>query len=279
MALTDHHRRLIDQVARILRAEHRLLFITGAGLSADSGLPTYRGVAGLYSDDGRTPEGWRVEEVNSGTMMKIRPEVTWNSLRRVVSACEGATFNRGHQVIAEMQSHFRDVWVFTQNVDGFHTSAGSRQVIDIHGDIHHLICSRSRCTWKDTVTEFSHLAELPRCPFCNSVIRPNIVLFDEYLPVEKLSRLDREREIGFDIVFSVGTSSLFPYIIEPIEDAKERGIPTVEINPGETEVSDLIDFKIRAGAAESLDALWTRFHELHGASATARPDGFAPTAS
>jgi NAD-dependent deacetylase len=69
----------------------------------------------------------------------------------------------------------------------------------------------------------------------------------------------------------VGTSALFPYIIEPIEDARERGVPTVEINPVETEVSDLIEHKIRAGAAESLDAIWSRYQQLHGAAAPTCP--------
>jgi NAD-dependent deacetylase len=271
MPLSDSNARVIDEVARLLRSHQRLLFITGAGLSADSGLPTYRGVAGLYSDDGRTPEGWRIEDVNSGTMLRVRPEVTWKSLKTVASACQGATFNRGHSVIAEMEAHFAAVWVFTQNVDGFHRSAGSTHVIDIHGDIHQLVCTRERCDWTETVSDFSELAEVPRCPVCNVVIRPKIVLFGEYLATEKLAALDREREKGFDVVFSVGTSALFPYIIEPIEDARERGVPTVEINPVETEVSDLIEHKIRAGAAESLDAIWSRYQQLHGAAAPTCP--------
>ena len=103
-------------------------------MSADSGLPTYRGVGGLYNR-GETEEGFAIEEMLSGPMFRQKPEWTWKYLREVEQACRGATFNRGHAVLAEMERHFERVWTLTQNVDGFHHRAGSRNVIAIHGDL------------------------------------------------------------------------------------------------------------------------------------------------
>jgi NAD-dependent deacetylase len=259
MPLSEECHRAIDRVVDLLDRDHRFLFLTGAGISADSGLPTYRGVGGLYADENATPHGLPIEDLLSGPMMRSRPELTWRYLREIEDACRGATFNRAHQVIAEMESHFAAVWTLTQNVDGFHRQAGATNVIDIHGDLHHLVCPRRGCGWREVVADYGHLAELPRCPNCGAVIRPDVVLFGEPLSEDKLRLLEQQRAKGFDVVFSVGTSSLFPYIIAPVKEARKRGIPTVEINPGRTEVSELVDIKIQAGAAEALDSLWSRY--------------------
>ncbi len=249
----------VNRVVDLLRPDQRILFITGAGLSADSGLPTYRGIGGLYEDGLPVHDNWPIEEILSGAMMEVRPDLTWKYLAEIARASQGATFNRGHQVIAEMEPRFAAVWTLTQNVDGFHRLAGSRNVIDIHGDLHFLICTRSRCDWHAQLESFEPQTLPPRCPLCNAVVRPDVVLFGEALPYDKMSTLRRELVRGFDVVFSVGTSSLFPYILEPVLSAHEAGIPTIEINPGRTDLSDVVDIKITARAAESLDAIWTRY--------------------
>src|SRR5262245_60607587 len=125
MALPSEVQGQIDRVVELLKPSKRLLFVTGAGLSADSGMPTYRGVGGLY-EDRSTPEGWPIERILSGPMLEVRPELTWKYLAEIGNAVRGRTFNRGHAAIAEMERHFADVWVLTQNVDGFHRLAGSR---------------------------------------------------------------------------------------------------------------------------------------------------------
>ncbi len=261
MALSPEDHRAVERVADLLDPSKRLLFVTGAGISADSGLPTYRGVGGLYADR-PTPMGWRIEEVLSGDMMAIRPDLTWKYLAEIADASRGATFNRGHSVIAEMEAHFADVWTLTQNVDGFHRAAGSTQVIDIHGDMNRLICPK--CRWSGDTRSFKIETLPPPCPRCAKPIRPDVVLFGEMLAKEKLAVLQEQMARGFDVVFSIGTSSLFPYIIEPVMLAHEAGVPTVEINPGETEIADLIEIKIAAGAAEALDAIWSRYRDGRG---------------
>ena len=120
MPLPQADLRVIDRVVELLRTARRLLFITGAGLSADSGLPTYRGVGGLYAAGRTTPYGLPVEEVLSGAMMTTRPEITWQFILELERPTRLAVPNRGHQVIAEMESHFDTILTLTQNVDGLH---------------------------------------------------------------------------------------------------------------------------------------------------------------
>lgn len=259
MALSPSDAKSLARIAGQLAPAHHLLFITGAGLSADSGLPTYRGVGGLYGDDKKTRFGCTIEEALSGPMFETRPDITWTYLVELERTCRGATFNRGHAVIAAMERHFERVWTLTQNVDGFHQQAGARHVIDIHGDLRTLRCTRPRCRHREHVESFAHLELPPHCPRCGSVVRPDIVLFGELLPPGKFTHLIGELERGFDVVFTIGTSSLFPYIRLPIELAPDLGAATVEINPGQTEVSDLVDLRIAAGAAEALDTLWTSY--------------------
>ena len=226
-------------------------------MSADSGLPTYRGRDGLYRAQQTTPHGLSIEQALSGPMLGKRPEITWEYLLELEKPTRGAVPNRGHRVIAEMDAYFDAVWVLTQNVDGLHECAGSRNVLSVHGNLHHLECTQ--CGDRTTVPDYSHLGLPPRCSECQGVIRPRVVLFGEELPYEKLARLWREFNVGFDVIFSIGTSSLFEYIIEPVRLGREMGIPTVEINPEPTTVSAEVDFKIRAAAAPALDLIWERY--------------------
>jgi NAD-dependent deacetylase len=249
--------RAIHRVVDLLGRARRLLFITGAGLSADSGLPTYRGPTGLYESGRMTAHGIRIEEVLSREMFATRPEVTWQAILELERPTRGATPNRGHQVIAEMEGHFDAVWTLTQNVDGLHRRAGSQQVLDVHGDLHALACTR--CDHTETVPDYAGLDVPPLCPRCGGLVRPDVVLFGEELPEEKLARLWSEFATGFDVVLSVGTSSLFPYIAAPVLRARRSGIPTVEINPESTAVTSGIDIKIPGGAAEVLDRIWRQF--------------------
>ncbi len=256
MTIPAFCRDAIDDVVRLLGDCRSLLFITGAGVSADSGLPTYRGIGGLYEEQA-TEDGVAIEDALSGAMLRTRPELTWKYLVQIGRATQGKTFNRAHQVIAEMERHFERVWTLTQNIDGFHRRAGSRNLIEIHGDMHELFCTR--CAFRVHFDEFCELAIPPRCPECRAVLRPDVVLFGETLPEAKLARLYAELDEGFDMVFSIGTTSVFPYIVQPVLLARCTGRTTVEINPGESRVSHLVDIRIPLGAALALDAIWTQF--------------------
>ena len=249
---------ILDDIIRHLSQARRILFITGAGISADSGLSTYRGQGGLYNDT-VTDEGFPIEEAVSGPMFQRRPEITWKYLSMMAESSQGATFNDGHRVIADME-HSPDtgeVCVLTQNVDGFHRAAGSSNVIEIHGNSRELHCTA--CSWETGIESYREIKKIPpRCPDCNAIIRPRVVLFEEMLPEAALDHLFAEMKRGFDMVFSIGTSALFPYIVQPVVEAARQGKPTVEINPAETDLSGLVDYRLPCGARNALTTLWRR---------------------
>jgi NAD-dependent deacetylase len=256
--LEPYHLTLIARIVAEMRRSRRLLFITGAGISADSGLPTYRGIGGLYNS-GVTEENMAIEDALSGETMAVAPHITWKYIHQIEQACRAASHNDAHYIIARLQDHFDSVCVLTQNVDGFHRQAGSRNLIEIHGDIHELRCTT--CDYETWVSHYGDLEIPPHCPSCGAVLRPRVVLFGELLPMPAVDRLYEELEQGFDIVFSIGTTSVFPYIAGPVMEARRLGIPTVEINPGETAVSRLVDFKLPLGAATSMREIWRSFQE------------------
>jgi len=244
----------LERVARELGQARRVLFVTGAGLSADSGLPTYRGVGGLY-EGMATAEGMSIESVLSGSMFQRRPELTWKYLRQVEQACRAATCNSGHRMMARLERRLEKVVVLTQNVDGFHRAAGSTHVIDIHGDLRDLACSS--CSRTRRVNSYAGLPPLPRCP-CGGVERPQVVLFGESLPEAKMAALLAELSQGFDLVISVGTSGVFPYIRLPMIRAKVYDWPTVDINPTRNPMTEYARYHLPLRAAEACDALWER---------------------
>lgn len=251
--------RALDKIADIMRGARSILVVTGAGISADSGLPTYRGIGGLY-EEALTEDNIPIEMALSGDMMREAPHVTWKYILQIEAACRGATHNRAHRIISEMEDVFEHLCVLTQNIDGFHRDAGTHNLMEIHGNIRRLYCVA--CDYRTQVDDYSEVSVPPRCPECGGLIRPDVVLFGEMLPQRPLLRLHAEMARGFDLVFSIGTSSVFPYIAEPVIQASRAGIPTIEINPGHSEVSQVADYRLRAGAAVTLDALWRRYKEI-----------------
>ena len=125
-------------------------------ISAASGVPTYRGVGGLYGDR-VTDEGMRIEEALSGPVFRRAPELTWKYIHQIEKACRGASPNGAHAALARLEARLARSLLLTQNVDGFHRAAGSRNVIDIHGDIHRLLCTA--CSFADVVAMFDVVIE------------------------------------------------------------------------------------------------------------------------
>ncbi|MEM9445160.1 MAG: NAD-dependent protein deacylase [Verrucomicrobiota bacterium] len=251
---------IYQAVADALRACQRPLFITGAGMSADSGLPTYRGLGGLYNHND-TDEGYAIEDALSGRMLREKPEVCWKYLWQIASSCRGKKCNRGHKVLASIEDVKPETWVLTQNIDGFHSLAGSQNIIEIHGKASQLICLEcgARASAEEWIDGYSGEPKdlPPKCPKCNGVVRPEVVLFGESLPdeaIEKLNYLVYHDQR--DLIFSIGTTGVFPYIAQPILMAQAAGIPTVEINPCETELSSIVEYRIAEKAANALEKIW-----------------------
>ena len=223
------------------------------------GCPPIGGVGGLY-DGVDTEDGVQIEDALSGPMFANRPEVTWKYLWQIGASCVGAVPNAAHRIIAEIESEKRDVWVITQNVDGFHRAAGSKNLIEVHGHMYDLYCTQCGCESSATelLADFRDPPRLPPiCNKCNGVIRPNVVLFDEMLPLGVIQGLNDLSRREFDLVFVVGTSAAFPYIQQPLNLAQSRNTPTVEINPMQTEISWSCRYHIRLGAADALQQIRT----------------------
>lgn len=240
-------------LAQLQRAE-RILIITGAGLSADSGLPTYRGLGGLYN--GHTAEGLPIETALSGAMLRSNPMLCWKYLAQLAQACLRARPNAAHAAIATLQQRKPQCWVLTQNIDGYHAAAGSpaQRLIEIHGQLAPLFCLG--CGREDDNLPAHLTADLPpRCRHCAGLLRPPVVLFGEMLGVQALARLQDELATGFELVISIGTSASFPYIVEPLLQTRQKGGFTVEINPEDSAISALVDIHIRTKALDALPAL------------------------
>lgn len=259
--LTGEQSEVIDEIVELLNPQSRIFVVTGAGMSAESGLPTYRGVGGLYNS-GETEQGMTIEELLSGGTFRRQPKLTWKYLGEIGKASVDARFNRGHEVLATMEPHFADFCVLTQNIDGFHLAAGSSNVIEIHGNLHHLRCDK--CGHRVFAGTFDEIDIPPYCEKCQAMMRPHVVLFDEMLLPEACDHLSRQWQSGFDIVFSIGTTSVFPYIREPVLYCADHGIPSVEINPSETSVSDICQFRLPVAAGMALDEIWTRYQDRSG---------------
>ena len=238
-----------EKVAGLLQAARRVLFITGAGVSAESGIPTFRGATQAF-DNGLTEEGPPFEEVLSGPTFIRNPKLSWKYFFLMEQGFRGKAPNPAHGTIAALEKQGKEIWVATQNIDGLHQSAGSRQVIELHGNLRWLICTR--CDYRAYHETFAGLPPVPGCPRCQATLRPDVVLYEEMLPEAALDRFYAELDTGFDLVFSVGTTSIFPYVTGPVMVAARRGAATVEINPEETPISDQVRFRFRAPAGTVL---------------------------
>jgi len=254
----------LTEIAKHLKQSKRVLFITGAGISAESGLPTYRGVGGLY-DQEHTEEGYPIEQCLSASMFRVRPDITWKYMLQIGKAVMQCQPNQAHAIIAQWEKEFAQrggkVVVLTQNIDGYHRLAGSENVLEIHGTFERLFCTQ--CLWEtswETLLD-TDWGTVPKCPQCGAVIRPRIVMFEEMLPRQVLIQFEEEFDNGngFDMVFSIGTSSMFPYITRPVYDAINCGKITVEINPASGELSHQVSYYLPIRAAEALHAI-----ERHG---------------
>ena len=233
------------ELANILRCAQRLTVLTGAGISAESGVPTFREAqTGLWAR-------FRPEELATPGAYQRDPRLVWEwyAWRRELTA--KAQPNPGHLALAEIERHVPHFSLITQNVDGLHQRAGSRQVLELHGNIQRVKCMDGNHlveNWDDSGEN------PPRCPLCGSLLRPDVVWFGENLPVEILQAAWEAAETA-DIFLSIGTSTL----VEPAASlpftARDHGANIVEINPHETPLTRLAEFSLRARSGIVLPAM------------------------
>lgn len=245
---------LLAQAAAALSRARRILVITGAGLSADSGLPTYRGLGGLYN--GKTAEGLPIEAALSGPMLRSNPALCWKYLAELGRACLGAHPNAAHLAIAELQRIKPECWVLTQNIDGFHRAAGSppERLIEIHGNLAPLYCQSCGAESPELAAHL-HRPLPPLCEACAGILRPPVVLFEEMLPEAAIQTLYEQMQVGFDAVITIGTTASFPYIHEPVLRATASGGFTMDINPMASVLSANMDIHMQNSALDVMPKL------------------------
>jgi len=221
----------------------RIVFFTGAGLSAECGIPTYRGSGGIWHE-------YDYQEYACQRAFDRDPEKVWDfhdERRRVIGAAEPG---EGHRVIAEVAAARPGTWVVTQNVDGLHQRAGVHDVIELHGSLWRVCCEEC-----GTIRDNRDVPLGNRRCACGAYLRPDIVWFEDALDPATLR--DAEKAIlQCDLLVSAGTSGVvFPAAQLP-RIAVERGATCVEINPEETAVSAWYQHHLRGPASEMLRQLW-----------------------
>jgi NAD-dependent deacetylase len=234
----------VSDVRDWLASASRVIALTGAGMSSESGVPTFRGLDGLWRD-------FKPEDLATPDAFSRNPTLVWEwyDWRRGLIAA--ASPNPGHHALVtlEQQTHLT---VITQNVDGLHTRAGSSHVIEIHGSIW-----RTRCTSCQRVTPNwkPHLTTLPPlCEECGAMLRPGVVWFGENLP-PMAWEASVEAVSTTDILLVIGTSGVVYPAAQLVPIAKESGARIVEINPESTPVSELADATLRGPSGQILPKL------------------------
>ncbi|GAC1659759.1 MAG: NAD-dependent deacylase [Vulcanimicrobiaceae bacterium] len=235
----------MDDLIERLRAAHSVMVLSGSGISAESGLPTFRGVGGLW----RTH---RVEELASPEGFARDPQLVWTWYNERREAHKKAQPNAGHLAIAQMEKRFADFTLATQNVDSLHLRAGSRKVLELHGNLREARCTH--CKGRRTIENGLPLDEISHN--CGGMYRPDIVWFGEGLdPVIWAAAVDAA--VRAQVLLVVGTSGMVnPAAALAVRFA--RGAYIVEINPEETVVSAHCDLTLREPAASALPRITGR---------------------
>ena len=236
---------LPQDLVETLRNAGRVVALTGSGISAESGVPTFREAqTGLW-------ERFDPQQLATPEAFARDPRLVWEwyEWRRELVAEAGP--NAGHRALAELENRVPSFTLATQNVDGLHERAGSRNVIELHGSI-----LRSKCSLEGEVTEPEEHDDSvpPRCQGCGAFLRPDVVWFGETLPSGVFATAS-EATRGCDLFLSVGTSSIvYPAAALPSE-AIETGATVVEINPNETPLTPHAHYSLRGAAGKILPSL------------------------
>jgi NAD-dependent deacetylase len=231
---------LVARLSDRLRGARRISVLTGAGVSAASGVPTFRGEDGLW-------RRYRPEELATAQAFARDPALLWEWYGWRREAIAGCVPNAAHEVLARWSQDGGRTTVVTQNVDDLHVKAGTARLVRLHGSIWELSCSggcaAGRTSWRD---ERVPLSGVPRCPHCQAVARPAVVWFGEMLAEADLRAAVQATLC--DVFLTVGTSSLVYPAAGLVEQARGNGAFTAEINAEATPATAVVDVAIQAPA-------------------------------
>jgi len=222
--------------------------LTGAGISAESGVPTFRGKDGIW-------ENHDVQKLATPDALENETELFWKFYNWRQKLLREIEPNLGHYALVDLEKHFEDFWIITQNVDGLHKAAGNSNIIELHGNITETYCVKCNYRNESADQDVSQVEGVPKCPECRGVMRPNVVLFGETLDNKTLSKA-QEAAATSEIFLTIGTSSLvepaasLPYV------AKGNGAYLVEINTEQTPLSVTADEMIQGKSGKILPMLF-----------------------
>ena len=250
----------VKATATLILSADYVVALTGAGVSVESGIRPFRGPGGLWTEYGEPPmDGYQrfLADPKGWWEGRLKP----GRRRGLGVSILDAKPNPGHCALAEMEEVGILRAVITQNIDNLHTAAGSRNVLEIHGNVHKLRCVK--CGARFPRNGFDLLELPPRCPRCGGVVKGDTVMFGEPIPQDVLSRCVEEAE-RCDCMLTVGTSAVvYPAAGLPLI-VKQRGGALIEINPRRSELSALCDVSIRAPSGEALPKLVSALKGLLG---------------
>lgn len=230
----------------------RVCVFTGAGVSVESGIPTFRDAGGLW-------ENYRPEDLVTPEAFARDSVVVWRWHMWLAGLSYAAEPNAAHKVIGRMDEYYPEFLVITQNIDDLHERGGAKRIVKIHGDLMETRCLDAEHIMrlekpfdKDSITSRE---TLPKCPKCGGVCRPNVVWFGELLPPEPLYKA-RDFAAECDLFLIVGTSGAVSGGYGFTELAKTAGALIIEVNPEESALTHLTDVSIRMPAAEAFPELF-----------------------
>lgn len=231
-----------EELQERFRSVKRVCILTGAGISAESGVPTFRGKDGLSMW-----KGMPFEVISSARMVREDLDEVWawfDYRRGRLSECKP---NAGHIALAAWESKFEDFTLVTQNIDGLHRTSGSSEIIELHGNINRAYCIS--CGARYNISGVPHEPDI--CEMCGARLRPDVVLFGEMLPDGAFEKAELKAR-DCELFFVIGTSALvYPAAALPVI-AKRAGAFLVEVNPEVTELSSVCDISLRGKSGEIL---------------------------
>ncbi|MEO8399846.1 MAG: NAD-dependent deacylase [Ignavibacteriaceae bacterium] len=240
----------MDELIQKLKVAESIVFFTGAGISAESGIPTFRGKDGIWNK-------LKPEELANFDAFLRNPEMVWEWYNHRKKIVHESKPNAGHIAMAEMQNLFPNVTVITQNIDNLHRRAGSKIVYELHGNVERNYCIKCKSWYND---ELKFEGEAPKCK-CGGLIRPDVVWFGEFLPEDQFLSSE-EAAIKSDIFFVVGTSGIVYPAASLIFTAKNSGAYIVEINTVETEITGYADESFFGKAGKILPEILKKIKNL-----------------
>jgi len=234
-----------EEPIEILKKAGSVSVMTGAGISAESGIRTFRGKDGLWDE-------FDPDEVATPQAFERSPLKVWKWHDELLGTISDCKPHAAHSVLASMERHYEEFVVVTQNIDNFHQDAGSKNVIELHGNAWRVKCIEEGKVWLDRKTPKDELP--PHCS-CGSLIRPDVVWFNEPLPLEALQR-SQAAMLQCDVLLVIGTSA----VIQPAASlpfiAFDNGTPILEFNLEPTPHTGICTYSFFGKAGETLPMVW-----------------------